>query len=165
MSDGTCTPVSVSRQINAPAAELFAVLADPVRHPGIDGSGMLKEARGSTVIGGVGDTFAMRMHNAEMGDYEIINHVVEYEPNRRIGWEPVLSAASREEDLDGIGSHAGHRWSYELAPAGSGSTLVTETYDCTSAPDWLRKAVKNGTRWVASMTTTLENLDRQCARP
>jgi hypothetical protein len=39
------------------------------------------------------------------------------------------------------------------------STLVTETYDCSRAPEWLRKAVKGGARWVASMTATLEKLD------
>jgi hypothetical protein len=44
---------------------------------------------------------------------------------------------------------------YELTPAGATSTLVTETYDCTRAPGWLRKAVKGGARWIASMTGTL----------
>ena len=53
MTDGNLTPVSVSRRIQAPAAELFAVLADPARHPGIDGSGMLREAGGTALISGV----------------------------------------------------------------------------------------------------------------
>jgi hypothetical protein len=39
------------------------------------------------------------------------------------------------------------------------STLVTETYDCSRAPGWLRKAVKGGARWIDSMTVTLERLD------
>ena len=162
MSAENGRPVSVSRRIEAPAEELFAVLADPARHPGIDGSGMLREAGGNPVISGVGDSFAVRMNNAEMGDYEVTNHVVEFQRNRRIGWEPVLTAASREEDQADIGDRAEHRWSYELAPGGDGATIVTETYDCTRAPDWLRKAVRNGERWVQSMSTTLEKLDRQC---
>ena len=58
------------------------------------------------------------MHNAEMGDYEMTNHVVEYELNRRIRWEPVLSAASCAEDEADIGNRTGHRWMYELAPIG-----------------------------------------------
>jgi uncharacterized protein YndB with AHSA1/START domain len=159
-----CTPVSVSRQIQAPAEELFKLLADPARHPGIDGSGMLRQAGHGPVITGVGDTFTMSMHNAEMGDYEMTNHVVEYELNRRIGWEPVLSAASREEDQADIGDRSQpHRWAFELTPVGPDTTIVTETYDCTRAPEWLRKAVKNGERWRATMTTTLEKLDQQCA--
>jgi uncharacterized protein YndB with AHSA1/START domain len=163
MTDSTVTPVSVSRRIQAPAAELFAVLADPARHPGIDGSGMLRRPGDLATIGAVGDVFTMSMHNAEMGDYEIANHVVEYEQDRRIGWEPSLTAASRPEDQDGIGHRAHHRWSFELTPVAPDVTVVTETYDCTKSPQWLRTAVKGGQRWVASMTTTLEKLDQQCA--
>jgi hypothetical protein len=40
---------------------------------------------------------------------------------------------------------------------------VTETYDCSRAPDWLRTAVKDGTRWIDSMTTTLANSMRRPA--
>jgi uncharacterized protein YndB with AHSA1/START domain len=159
-----CQPVSVSRRIEAPAEVLFACLADPARHPVIDGSGMLRQAVSQAVISGVGDTFTMNMHNAEMGDYVITNHVVEYSRDRRIGWEPVLAAASRAEDQAEIGDRAEHRWTFELTPDGPGATVVTEIYDCTRAPQWLRKAVKNGQRWVQSMTATLEKLDQQCAQ-
>jgi hypothetical protein len=155
-------PVSASRTIEAAAEELFAVLADPARHPDIDGSGMLRHAVSSSAITGVGDTFTMSMHNAEMGDYEITNHVVEYERNRRIGWEPVLSAASRAEDQADIGDRSEHRWIYDLEPVGPSTTVVTEIYDCARAADWLRRAVRNGDRWVQSMTTTLDKLDQQC---
>jgi hypothetical protein len=163
MTDSNLTPVSVSRRIQAPAADLFAVLADPARHPAIDGSGMLREAGGTALISGVGDVFSMSMHNAEMGDYEMSNLVVEFEQDRRIGWEPELKAATRPEDQDGIGDHGGHRWSFELTPVAPDVTVVTEIYDCTKSPQWLRIAVKGGQRWVASMTTTLEKLDKQCA--
>jgi pimeloyl-ACP methyl ester carboxylesterase len=136
------------------------LLADPARHPLIDGSGMLREWSGG-VISGVGDVFTMKMHNAEMGDYEMANLVAEFEPGRRIGWEPILKTASRPEDQAEIGDDRSqpHSWSFELAPLGATSTLVTETYDCSRAPEWLRKAVKGGTRWVPDMTATLEKLD------
>ena len=62
-------------------------------HPLIDGSGMLREAPSDVVLSRVGDVFTMKMHNDEMGDYEMSNQVVEYELNRRIGWEPVLPSA------------------------------------------------------------------------
>ena len=38
------TPVSVSRRIGASAGEIFAILADPVRHLDFDGSEMLRGA-------------------------------------------------------------------------------------------------------------------------
>lgn len=158
MTDDTGQPVSVSRRIEAPAEKLFDFLARPANHPLIDGSGMLRESSGG-VIGGVGDVFTMTMHNDEMGDYEIANHVVEYEPGRRIGWEPVLKAASRPEDQAGIGDRIDYRWSYELTPLDPASTLVTESYDCSRAPEWLRTAVKGGTRWTGTMTATLARLD------
>ena len=158
MSDRTSQPVSVSRTIAAPASAIFAVLTRPARHPDIDGSGMLLESA-DDFIGGIGDIFTMKMHNGELGDYVIANHVVEYEPGRRIGWEPVLAAASRQEDQGDIGVRNEIRWSYELTPVGPDATLVCETYDCSRAPAWLQKAVKGGSRWIGSMTRTLEKLD------
>ncbi len=142
---------------------LFDFLAHPANHPLIDGSGMLRKSSGG-VISRVGDVFTMKMHNEEMGDYEIANHVVVYEPGHLIGWEPVLKAASRPEDQGDIGVPGKHRWTYELTPLGATSTLVTETYDCTRAPEWLRNAVKGGARWIDSMTVTLEKLGTLSSR-
>ena len=150
-------PVSVSRTIEVPAPTLFDFLARPDNHLLIDGSGMLRKSSGG-VISGVGDVFTMTMHNDEMGDYEIANHVVAYEPNRKISWQPVLKAASRPEHQGHIGFLGEYCWTYEFTPLSATSTLVTETYDCTRAPDWLRNAVKDGTRWLAGMTATLEKL-------
>jgi uncharacterized protein YndB with AHSA1/START domain len=159
MTQETCPPVSVSRKIAAPAEQLFAILARPANHPRIDGSGMLRDTPSDAVLSGVGDVFTMKMQNDEMGDYEMTNHVVQFEPNRRIGWEPVLKAASRAEDQEVIGDRAEHRWSYDLVPDGSGWTLVTETFDCARSPEWLRRAVRGGERWIESMTITLEKLE------
>jgi uncharacterized protein YndB with AHSA1/START domain len=158
-SPAQSAPVSVSRKIDVPAETLFAVLAQPANHPRIDGSGMVRESLDDVVISGVGDVFVMKMHNDEMGDYEMSNYVMEYEPDRRISWEPVMTASSREEDQADLGDRGEHRWAFQLTPLGPDATLVTESYDCSKAPDWLRKAVKGGTRWLASMTTTLEKLD------
>src|ERR1035437_1797774 len=134
MTSQTCPPVSVSRKIEAPVEKLFGLLARSANHPLVDGSGMLREAPSDVVLTGVGDVFAMRMHNDEMGDYEMSNHVVEFELNRRITWEPVMTAATRAEDQADLGDKADHRWSYELTPVDEGSTLVTETFDCSRSP-------------------------------
>ncbi len=162
MADVPVTTVSVSRRIEAPAARVFAILADPARHPRIDGSGMLREAITSEVVTAVGDAFRIAMHNDEMGAYEMTNRVIEFEADRRIGWEPALSAASREEDVASIGDSARQRWEFELTALGPATTLVTETYDCSRSPEWLRRAVRGGERWRESMEVTLERLEGLC---
>jgi uncharacterized protein YndB with AHSA1/START domain len=157
--------ISVSRKIPASPDVVFALLSDPTKHPEIDGSGMLRSATSNGAITGVGDAFTMRMHNDEMGDYEMINHVVEYEPNRRIAWEPVLFRAGRPADDEDVGVRAGHRWIYQLEPLSSDVTLVTESYDCSDAPAWLQKAVQGGKRWQASMEASLQKIEHRCAGP
>jgi hypothetical protein len=98
-----------------------------------------------------------------MGDYEMLNYVTEYEQDRRIGWEPVLARAGRPEDEAEVGARSGHRWGYELTPDGQ-ATVVTEIYDCSTAPDWLKKVIRDGERWRGSMTRTLENLNNILAQ-
>lgn len=156
-------PVRVSRRIKAPAAAIFGVLADPRRHLEIDGSGMLRGAVSDAVVTGVGDVFTMRMYYSEYGDYEMDNHVVEFEQDRRIGWEPW---AGRGHPDTATGSTAevrwGHVWSYELASDGPDATLVTEIFDCSGAPEEERVDIDNGKIWIKSMAETLERLDRAC---
>jgi hypothetical protein len=83
-----CMPITVSRRIGAPMGEIFGLLADPARDCDLDGSGMLRGVVSGTAISGVGDVFVMKMYFDELGEYQMINHVVEFEPERRIGWEP-----------------------------------------------------------------------------
>src|SRR5262245_12963917 len=80
--------VSVSRRIEAPATDIFRLLADPSQHVRLDGSGMVRGPATDDVITGVGDVFVMKMFYERLGDYEMNNHVVEFELDRRIGWEP-----------------------------------------------------------------------------
>jgi hypothetical protein len=159
-----CPPVRVSRRIAAPASTIFRVLADPVRHLDLDGSGMLRGAATTAPVTGVGDVFVMKMYFAALGDYEMNNHVVEYEPDRRIGWEP---AAGRGHPDSGPDTDArwGQRWIYELTPDGPDATVVTEIYDCSRAPAAERAGMKNGQIWMDSMAKTLERLDRICTGP
>src|ERR1022692_835994 len=145
--------VSVSRTIDVPAQRVFRILTDLARHPLIDGSDMVLASTGG-VITGVGDVFTMKMHNDEMGEYEMANDVIEFEPDRRVIWEPVLRSASRPEDQADVDDRSHHRWGYALTPLSDTSTLVTEIFDCSRAPEWLRNAVKDGTRWIPSMTAT-----------
>jgi hypothetical protein len=149
------TPVAVSRRIGAPASDIFAILADPVRHLDLDGSEMLRGAVTTARITRVGDVLVMRMYFAAIGDYEMNNHVVEYEPDRRIGWEPEAGRGHPEE-----GGRWGHRWSYQLTPVGPEETVVTEIYDCSRTPADERRGMEDGKVWIESMTETLERLDK-----
>ena len=158
-------PVAVSRRISAPAHDIFAVLANPVRHPEFDGSQSLRGAGSAAVISGVGDVFVMKMYFAHLGDYEMNNHVVEYEPDRRIGWEPEAGRGHPGAATDtGDRARWGHRWSYQLTPDGPDATVVTEIYDCSRAPEEERAGMDNGKVWIQSMAETLERLDALCAR-
>src|SRR6202034_4020889 len=103
--------VRVSRRIEASAAVIFAVLADPRRHLELDGSGMLRGAVTTAPVTGVGDVFIMSMYFSALGDYEMNNHVVEYEPDRRIGWEPEAGRGHPDAAAGQDGSRWGQRWS------------------------------------------------------
>jgi hypothetical protein len=156
MTNAEATRVAVSRRIDAGAGQIFQILADPRRHTEIDGSEMLRGAITESVVSGVGDVFAMKMYYEQFGDYEMNNHVVEFDVDRRITWEPA------RRDLEEEMWH--HRWGFELEPDGDGATLVTEIFDCSRAPEEGRNAVKNGTTWIEAMTATLERLDQLCTR-
>jgi len=160
VTDDECQPVAVSRRICAPAHQIFQVLADPARHPEFDGSGSLRGAGSAAIISGVGDVFVMKMYFSHLGDYEMNNHVVEYEQDRLIGWEPEAGRGH-----PGAGSSWGQRWSYQLTPDGPEATIVTEIYDCSRAPEAERAGMDNGRVWAGAMAQTLDRLDALCAPP
>ena len=148
--------ITVSRRIAAPAERIFALLTDPTRHRELDGSGMLRGAVTTEPITGVGDVFVMRMHYAAHGDYEMNNHVVEYDPGRRVAWEPRVGRGHPDA---GTGDPDwGHRWGFALRPDGPAATIVTEFYDCSTAPPENRKAMDGGRIWLPAMTETLSRL-------
>jgi uncharacterized protein YndB with AHSA1/START domain len=155
MGSDECAPVSVSRRIEAPASVIFKLLADPDRHTEFDGSEMLRTGASNDVIVGVGDVFVTKMYFTAMGDYEMHNRVVAFEPDRCIAWEPGNPELARN----------GSRWRFDLTPDGPNATVVTETYDCTESPQEVRDAVDNGNAWLTGMTKTLERLDLLCATP
>jgi uncharacterized protein YndB with AHSA1/START domain len=157
--------ISVSRDISAPAGRIFSVLVRPEAHPDVDGTGMLRTALEHGVITKVGDVFAINMSNDEMGDYVMENHVVEFEPERRIVWEPVMRSVDKPEFQSGVGEPAHHQWGWELEALDASRTRVTEFFDCSRSPDWLQKAVKGGEQWRPGIEASLENLEKLVAEP
>jgi hypothetical protein len=155
--------VTATQRVDAPAAAVFAFLCDPSHHRESDGSGMLVGLVTPGIVTSVGDVFTMRMHNDVMGDYTIDNHVVEFEPERRIAWEPVLSAASRDEDKPYIGKSMRHRWGYELEAVEPQSTLVTEFLDCSRSPEVFQEGMQEDMEgWVpAAMAASLDMIGLQ----
>lgn len=164
------TRAEVSRRIEAPAALIFEILATPQRHAEFDGSDMLRGAVIDRPISRVGETFTIKMHRLGR-DYEMINHVVEFESNRRISWEPSpgdLDTAGGK--IERIGVPSGYRWGYELVPDGASATVVTEFFDCCSEQNrWILELEEGG--WinghhsvVTSMVRTLALLERVCVR-
>ncbi|MFC4587903.1 SRPBCC family protein [Sphaerisporangium corydalis] len=154
-------PMAVSRRIGVPAGDIFQILADPRRHLDLDGSGMLRGAVSEATVSGVGDVFVMRMYYPRHGDYEMNNHVVEYEKDRRIAWEP--EAGRGHPDASSAAARWGHRWTFDLLPDGPGATIVTEIYDCSRVPEDEREGMDHGRVWIESMSATLDRLTALCA--
>ena len=159
-------PVEVSRRIEAPAALIFEILANPQRHMDFDGSDMLRGAVIDRPISGVGETFTMKMHRLGR-DYLMLNYVVEFEPNRRISWEPAPGdLATAGGNPSKVGIPAGYRWGYTLTPDGDNATVVTEVFDCGPEENrWI--LLHEGGEWIngtnsvlESMTATLERLEK-----
>ncbi len=99
--------------VPAPAREVFALLADPHRHPELDGSGTVRD----TVVKGPerlskGSRFTVGMRQYGV-PYKITSTVTAFDDDRVVEWQHPL----------------GHRWRWELSDAGSGGTRVTETFD------------------------------------
>src|ERR1700677_5036616 len=95
--------VSESRDINASAARIFSILCNPALQPDVDGTGMLRGALGEEVITKVGDVFYISMTHWARGNYVMANHVVAFEQDRRMAWEPVGPSYERPEFQSAVG--------------------------------------------------------------
>ena len=158
-------PVEVSRRIEAPAGVIFEILANPQRHIDFDGSDMLRGAVLDRPISDVGDTFTMKMHRLG-DDYLMLNYVVDFEPDRRIFWEPAPGDPSRAEgdDPSKVGIPAGYRWGYILTPDGDDATVVTEVFDYGPVDSIRRSLVRDGGAWINGANSVLESMKASLER-
>lgn len=140
--------VSESRVIAADPQALFDIVADPAKHPVIDGSGSVRavglEAPQRLSLGA---TFGMQM---KLGaSYKITNTVEEFEDGRRIAWR----------------HFNGHLWRYRFDPVDEG-TKVTEEWDARKV--WNRLALRLlgfPERNRAGIRRTLQRLEELATEP
>jgi hypothetical protein len=144
---------SVEREIPAPAAAIFALIADPRRHQDIDGSGTVREAKDVPDQLTLGSTFGMNMQYG--GKYSMENTVIEYEPDRRIAWQarPPRGAGGIWRQLFG-----GRIWRYELEPI-EGGTRVRESWDLSQERNKLFVRAY-GPKTRKNMTATLARIEQ-----
>ena len=142
--------VTTERVIKAAPAAIFDLLADASRHPDIDGSGTVKQAKsGAPDRLALGSTFGMSM-KVGIG-YSMVNTVIEFEENRRIAWQ------ARPPGFLGRVA-AGRIWRYELEPV-EGGTRVRESWDVSQ--DHQRRMLKLGSlpkKTEANMAKTLDRI-------
>ena len=133
--------VSRTRVIDATPEVIFAIVASPVGHTQIDGSGSVRKMIAGPERLELGSKFRMDM---KLGiPYKMTSTVMEFEENRLIAW-----------------AHFGkHRWRFELEPV-DGGTLVTHSFD------WSRSIAPKGIELAgypkkhpANLEKTLEKLD------
>ena len=142
---------SVERVIPAPPEKIFDLLADPSRHPEIDGSGSVRDAKQPSQRVKLGDKFGMSMKAGI--PYSMVSTIIEFEDNRRIAWQ------SRPPGVFGkIGG--GRIWRYELEPTADG-TRVRESWDVSQEKGPVKHLLRTGRareRTREAMDKTLANI-------
>jgi uncharacterized protein YndB with AHSA1/START domain len=140
---------TVERVIPAPPEKIFELLADPRRHRDIDGSGTVREAKGTPERLSLGAKFGMAM---KLGiPYSMESTVIEFEDGRRIAWQ------SRPPGSIGARFGGGRIWRYELDPV-DGGTRVRESWDISQEKikAFVRPARK---KTIKAMDATLARIE------
>ncbi|CAN5711457.1 hypothetical protein BH11ACT6_BH11ACT6_51250 [soil metagenome] len=112
-------PRTVARrvEVSAPAAEVFALLANPRNLHELDGSGALRDV---PVLGPerltIGDTFTVGVQQSGI-PYQATSTVTAMEDDKSIEWA---------DDY-------GRKWRWDLTQTADGTTEVTESLDSSSA--------------------------------
>jgi hypothetical protein len=127
--------VSATLTVAAPAAKVFAVLADPTAHSAIDGTGWVQEPVDRAPLTEAGQIFRMDMYHSghPNGDYQVVNKVQVLDPPRVIGWLTGQDKGGGELEF------GGWIWRYDLLPLGPSQTEVTLTYDWSAVPRFIRE--------------------------
>jgi uncharacterized protein YndB with AHSA1/START domain len=108
--------VSRSVEVNAPAADLFALVANPRRHHEVDGSGTVRSniKCPEQLVPGAKFSTKMRMFGLR---YRVTSTVTAVKPDELFEWRHPV----------------GHRWRWEFTALTPALTRVTETFDFRNA--------------------------------
>ncbi|WP_072806382.1 SRPBCC family protein [Rhodococcoides yunnanense] len=142
----------VARQIevNASAAELFAIVADPHRHGELDGSGTVKETvKGPERLAeGAKFSVGMKQYGVPYRITSTVTSFVDADTTKVIEWQHPL----------------GHTWRWEFEEKQPGVTTVTEAfqYGTAKAPKVL-EVFKMPQQNAKGISSTLEQLARKYA--
>ncbi len=130
--------------IDAPAQQIFDLIADPRCHPLFDGSGTLQGSISGPTRLHLGAKFGMAMKIRI--PYRITNTVVAFEDGRKLSWCHLMKWT----------------WNYELLDLGNGKTQVTETFDASDIPwfaaKWLNAtgSLDRNPKWMAKSLVQLK---------
>ncbi|WP_157246309.1 SRPBCC family protein [Nonomuraea typhae] len=146
--------VRATLTVAAPAEKVFAVLADPMTHSAIDGTGWIQKAVNQAPLTEVGQIFRMDMYHAEHpdGDYQVANKVRVLDPPRAISW------LTGQDKGDGNLEFGGWFWRYDLVPLGPSETEVTLTYDWSAVPPYIREYLQFPPFGPEHLTNSLDHL-------
>jgi Polyketide cyclase / dehydrase and lipid transport len=127
--------ISRSVEVQAPAPELFAIVADPTRHHEVDGSGTVRDNIRAPAKFVVDARFSTRMRMYGV-PYRITSTVTALVPDELIEWRHPV----------------GHHWRWEFEALSPTLTRVTETFDYRDT-GW----VKDGLKYYERMGFTKRN--------
>lgn len=145
-------PKKVARtaEVQAPAAEIFEVVADPRRHAELDGSGTVVDTVKGPRRLAKDAKFSVKMKQYGL-PYRITSKVTEFADGRVVEWRHPV----------------GHRWRWELVPVSDTATRITETWDYSRVNPLVAKAfglVGIPKQNAAGIEKTLRGLQARYAR-
>jgi len=130
--------------IDAPAQQIFDLIADARCHPLFDGSATLRGSISGPVRLHLGAKFGMAMKIKL--PYRITNTVVAFEEGKKISWCHLMKWT----------------WCYELEDLGDGRTQVTEIFNARDIPwfasKWLDAtgSLERNPKWMAKSLVKLK---------
>jgi len=130
--------------IDAPAQQIFDLIADARCHPLFDGSGTLQGSLSGPERLHLGAKFGMAMKIKL--PYRITNTVVAFEEGKKISWSHLMKWT----------------WSYELVDLGNSRTQVTEIFSARDIPGlaskWLNAtgSLERNPKWMAKSLVRLK---------